>query len=229
MFPYKEMSLSDLVVYKKKLEAELKEGEFLPDEVVEMAEVATQLLEGKIDQAARFRAGLVSHIEATKAQIKYLEEMLDMTEKLMMKAVEQSGATRLDGGTYSIRVQKNGGKPATVIDPEAKIPLDLQKVTVTNTFGYSDESLLYWARASLGRMVNLKADLTEKEKDAGPFYRLDLIEGEREKLEKLFRFEPSKQAIAEALSKDPNSVPGCKLERGSHLRVEAGKALPRGV
>jgi hypothetical protein len=229
MLPYRELSLSDLVLYKKKLESELPEGEVLPDEVVEMAEVATQLLEGKIDQAARFRAGLMSHIEATKSQIKYLEEMLDMTEKLMMKAVEQSGQTRLDGGTYSIRVQKNGGKPATIIDPEAKIPLDLQKVVVTNVFSYTDEQMLYWARATLGRLVNWKSDLSEKEKDASPLYRLELADNERERLEKLFKFEPSKQAIAEALTKDPKAVPGCRLERGSHLRVEAGKALPKGV
>lgn len=229
MLPYKEMSLSDLVLYKKKLEGDLKEGEFLPDEVVEMAEVAAQLLEGKIDQAARFRAGLMAHIEATKSQIQYLEEMLKMTEGLMMKAVEQSGQTRLDGGTYSIRVQKNGGRPATIIDADAKIPLSFQKVTFTNVFGYTDDQMLYWARATLGRLVNWKADLSDKEKDASPLYRLDLADNERERLEKLVKFEPSKSAISEAISKDPNAVPGCRLERGSHLRVEAGKALPKGV
>jgi hypothetical protein len=169
----------------------------------------------------------MAHIEACKSQLAGLEEMLEVTNGLMKKAVEQSGQSRLDGSIYSLKVQKNGGKAATIIDEGTVIPMDLQKVTMTNVFSYSDDNMLYWARATLGRLVEWKKDLTDKEKDTSPFYRLDIADNERDRLEKLFKLEPSKSAISDLLAKDPAALPGCRLERGTHLRVEAGKARPK--
>jgi hypothetical protein len=221
----KNLSLSELVLYKKKMEELLPEGEFLPDDVVEMAQVATQLLEGKIDRAARFRAGLMANIEACQAQLKYLEEMLEMTEELMKKAIHQSGETKLDGSYYSLRLVKNGGKPSCVIDPEAKIPTQLSRVRVEHSFYYNDKDFLFWARAHLGRLVEWKEHTDDPFND--PFKRLDLSEAEAQQLKKIMQLEPSKTLISEALSRDSDSVPGCRLERGTHLRVKAGCALPQ--
>jgi len=226
----KEMTLLELVDYKTKLEKELPEGELVPDEVTEMAEVASQLLEGKIDQAGRFHSGLVGHIAALKAQLANMQEMLEMTEGLMKKAVVQSGAGRLDGMAYSIRVQTNGGAPSTIIDDEAKLPMTYKKVVITNTFPYTDEQFVYWARATLGRLVEWKKDLAEAEKDASPFYRLDIADNERSRLEKLFTIEVSKSAVAEAIKKDPVALTGiAHQERGTHLRVVPGKAKTKDV
>lgn len=227
----KELSLAELVEYRKRMEIELKEGEVLPDEVVEMAEVANQLLSGKIDQAGRFRDGLIGHIVAVESQLKNLKGMLELTESLMKKAVEASGGKRLDGSAYSLRVQTNGGSPSTIIDDETKIPIGLKKVTFSQSFLYKDDDLLYWVRALLGRMVGWKKDLVEKEQEASPFYRLDVADNEREKLERHFTLEISKSAIGEVI-KGNGQVPGAHQERGTHLRVVPGQAkskeLPHG-
>lgn len=225
----KEMSLQELVIYKQKLEKELPEGELVPDDVTEMVEVANMLLAGRVDQAARFRAGLMAHIEAGKAQLANMNEMLEMTEILMKKAVDATEAKRLDGAFYSLRVQKNGGAPATIIDDELKLPMKFKKVVMTNSFPYSDDNMLYWARATLGRLVEWKKDLVEKEKDTSPFYRLDIADNEREKLQKHLVIEPSKSAISEELKKPGGLVDGAHQERGSHLRVEAGKAKAKEI
>ena len=219
----KEMSLQELVLYKAKLEAELPDGELVPDEVTEMVEVASMLLEGRVDRAGQFRDGLIAHIAAMNAQLVNMKEMLDMTEALMTKAVNATEKKRLDGLAYSLRVQTNGGSPSTIIDDESKIPLAMKKVTVTSSFLYNDDDMIYWARAAIGRLVEWKKDLTEQEISANPFYRLDIASNERERLERLFSIETSKSAIAASI-KNNSPVPGAHQERGSHLRVVAGKA-----
>ncbi len=218
-------TLAELVDYKKSLEVEAaKSGESVPDGVVEMAEVATQLLAGKVDQAARFRAGLEAHIEATKSQLSHLVEMLDVTESLMKDAVKVSGSNRIDGQVYSMRIQNNS-RASVIIDADGLIPLEHLKVSLSMGDKYSDEQLMFYASIVLGRPVEMKKDMPEFEaQKSTPFYRLELTKEERDSVESSVTISVSKSSIESALKKDAASVPGARLERGTHLRVEAGKA-----
>jgi hypothetical protein len=101
------------------------------------------------------------------------------------------------------------------------------KVSFTESFAYDEEMIQFWIGAKLGRVVEFRKDLTEAEKGANVFYRLELTKEERGVAEKLFSLEHSKSAIETALKVDPKAVPGARLEKGTHLRVTPGKAKPK--
>lgn len=224
----KDMSLLDLVKYNKELQAKEADGEVVPDEVSEMAYVAEHLLAGKVDLAAQFLKGIEAHIEGCELQLKELKDKHDLAKELMKKAVIDSGGTRLDGQSFSIGLYNNS-VPSTIIEDPSAIPLQFHKVTYTTTFKYSDTDFLYWTRVALGRMVEWKKDLVEAEKNASPFYRLDIADNERDRLQKLFCMDVSKSEIANALKAEPGSVRGVRIEKGQHIRIGKAKTKPAAI
>lgn len=208
----RDFSLQELIEYKKTLEKEVVEkGEEVPEEIVQLADVANQLLAGRIDQAARFRAGLQAGIESAKSQVAYLQDMLDKTEALMKEAVVLSGKTRLDGTTYSLKIQNNS-RASTIIEDVTKIPDSMKTMILSMSDKYDVEKHLLWACIVLNKEVTSLDQLTEEE-------HLTVA--------KHITVNISKTLVESALKKDPNSIPGARLERGTHLRIESGKVKPK--
>jgi hypothetical protein len=219
----KTMGLKEIIEYKASLEKQFEEsGEVVPDGIMELSDVADQLLKGKIDQAARFRAGLEAGIEAAKMQASYLQDMLETTERLMKEAVVASGGMKIDGDVWRLRIQNNS-RASTIIDDSDRIPRDFCNVSFSTSFKYDEKAILFWAGAHLGRVIKMKTDLVESEKNATVFYRMEVTPEERKELENEISIAPSKSMIEASLKRDPVSVPGARLERGTHLRVETGK------
>lgn len=210
----KDFTLQELIAYKSQLEKEVTEkGEEVPEEIVQLTDVANQLLAGKIDQAGRFRAGLIAGIEAAQQQAEYLSEMLETTERLMKEAVTLSGKPRIDGTTYSLKVQNNS-RASTIIEENAQVPDSMKKMSMSMSDKYDSEKYLLWACIVLNKEVLKLEDLTADEKVV---------------VEKALKVEVSKTMVEEALKKDPKSIPGARLERGTHLRVEIGKVKPKQI
>jgi hypothetical protein len=219
-----KMGLKEIVEYKKEIQKQVDEtGENIPDEVLDLSHVASQLLAGKIDAAARFKESLESHLAVCKEQQAYLQKMIETTEMFMKEAISVSGGNRLDGNSYSIRIQNNS-RATTVIEDQDQLPKKFLKVSLSQSFKYDEEKIMYWSRAILKRMIQLKPDVLE---GVHIFYRFDITPEERDLLLDAFRFEPIKTDLESALKKE--RVSGARLERGSHLRVEAGKAKSKAI
>ncbi len=209
MFPeLSKVSLKDLAQYKANLDASLEGG--APEEVQELAEVAGLLLSGKVDQAARFKQALEAGIKAAEEQVQYLKQMLDETKRLMKEAVEASGSKRLDGVAYAIRVQNNSRSTVEILD-EGKIPKSYFKTTFKVTFPWNDDERRFWAGALLKRVLDEESKMTKEESDL---------------VDKCFSDEVSKSLVEEAL-KSGAVIEGVRYERGTHVRVDAGRVKPR--
>lgn len=213
----KKYNLHELVEYKKNLVDQVDSGE-APEEVQELAVLAEALLKGKVDQAARFKAGLEAHIQAAKESLSALNEMLERTEELMQEAVLLSPERRLEGTTYTLRMQNNS-RAAVIIEDEAALPKKFFKGSFKVDFENDEDSLLFYAGVLLKRVVSLK------EGGADFFERMDVTEGELQLLKDHLSFTLSRKDLEAALK--VGEVAGARLERGQHLRVEAGKSKAR--
>ncbi len=212
-------TLKELVEYKSQAESRLNED--ASDDVQELALVAEALLKGKVDQAARFKAGLERHIEDAKKSLEGLELMLERTESLMREAVLLAPDLRLEGETYTFRMQKNS-RASLVIQDESQIPDSYRRVSVSVAFPFVESEAQFWAGAILKRPV----EMSSQEGDF--FSRLSVSEEEREKLRQAIVFSLDRRAIEGVLKESPEKfAPNAVLERGSHLRVDAGKKKQR--
>lgn len=206
-------SLHELVQYKEDIAKQVEAGE-APEEVHELALLADALLKGKVDQAARFKAGLEAHIEDAVKSLEDLRRMLDRTEELMAEAVALSPDKRLEGTTYTLRMQNNS-RASVIIEDESKVPRQYLKGSFSVGFPADFESVSFYAGVLLKRMVNLKVDLTEQEKNAAnPLYCLDVTDDERQQLAEAIDFTCSKKDIETALKADPSAISFARLERG---------------
>lgn len=215
----KKYSLQELVQYKKDLETQVDGGEST-EEVQELAVLAEALLKGKVDQAARFKAGLEAHIDAAKKNLQSLQEMLSYTEDLMEEAVLSTPEKRLEGVTYTMRMQNNS-RAAVIIEDESKLPVKFYKAEFAVEFENDLDSVLFYAGVLLKRVVS-----ANQLPETAPFLdRLDVSPEEKGVLEDHFSFSLSRKDLEAALK--TGEVPGARLERGQHLRVEAGKSKSR--
>lgn len=215
----KKYSLQELVQYKNDLETQVDGGEST-EEIQELAVLAEALLKGKVDQAARFKAGLEAHIDAAKKNLQSLQEMLTRTEELMEEAVLSTPEKRLEGVTYTMRMQNNS-RASVLVEDEAKIPLKFYRAEFSVEFENDLDSVLFYAGVLLKRVVTAN-DLPE----TAPFLdRLAVNPEEKEMLENHFAFSLNRKDLEAALKL--GEVPGVRLERGQHLRVEAGKSKAR--
>lgn len=213
----KKYNLQELVEYKKNLNTQVESGE-APEEIEELAVLAEALLKGKVDQAARFKAGLEAHIQAAQDNLTALKGMLERTEELMEEAVLSIPEKRLEGTTYTLRMQNNS-RASVVIDDESKLPLDFYRGSFSVSFDYNLDNLLFYSGVLLRRLVTPKAG------GSSLIDQLDITDIERSVVEKHISCAISRKDIEVALK--AGEVPGARLERGQHLRVESGKAKSR--
>lgn len=207
----KQLSLTELVEHVKTLDPSVEDS---PPELFELAEVANQLLKGKIDQAARFRAGLMAHIEALGSQMEYANNLLKRTEALMEDAVRLNGGNKLEGEAWTIAIKKNGGKPSIIIEDEKLLPKSVFMISLNMKEPYTDDLHRFFTQVVLKRQVDENQTMTDEEKAL---------------CEKCISIEPSKTLIGEKLKTDPASIQGAKTERGEHLSVTPGKVKPKQI
>jgi hypothetical protein len=212
----KKYNLQELVEYKKNLNTQVETGE-APEEIEELAVLAEALLKGKVDQAARFKAGLEAHIKAAQENLASLNEMLERTEELMEEAVMSTPDKRLEGTTYTLRMQNNSRASVVIDDPE-KIHHGFYRCNLSTTFDYTLDTLCFYAGVLLKRVVATKDG-------ANPMEQLDITPVEKAEIEKCVSTALSKKDLEVALKS--GEVTGARLERGQHLRVEAGKSKAR--
>lgn len=203
-----KLSLAYLVEQTKSLSQEEQDAH---PELIELAEVANQLLKGKIDQAARFRAGLKAHIEALDAQREYASGLLDKTEDLMEEAVRMSGGKKLEGSAWTIAIQKAGGKAAIVVDDDAQIPPSCHTISLSLKEPFSAEVHKFFMQVAL-----------KKEVSGDPN---DLSPEDKAICDRAIRIEVSKTRIGEELKRGV-VIPGVREERGEYLKVTPGKVKP---
>lgn len=212
-------TLKELVEYKAQAESRLTED--ASDDVQELALVADALLKGKVDQAARFKAGLEKHIEDAKKALEGLELMLERTEALMREAVLLAPDLRLEGETYTFRMQKNS-RASLLIDDEALLPDSFRRASVSITFPFEEREAQFWAGAVLKRPVEIASG------EGDFFSRLSVSEEEREALKRAIVLSLDRRAVEAAVKESPEKfAPNAVLERGSHLRIDAGKKKQR--
>lgn len=205
------LSLTQLVEQTKNLS---EEDQDMHPELIELAEVAGQLLKGKIDQAAMFRAGLKAHIEALNTQMDYAQNLLKRTEDLMEEAVRLSGGKKLEGSAWTIAMQKAGGKAAIVIDDDAQIPPSCQMISLNLKEPYTPGVHKFFMQ------VALKKEVSGNPKDLSP--------EDTAICERAIKLEVSKTLIGEELKRGV-VIPGVREERGEYLKVTPGKVKPKQI
>ncbi len=214
----REFTLIELVEYKKSLTPDSE----VPEEIVELYEVADSLLKGHVDKAVKLRHGLVAHLAALSEQTANVQWMLDRVEAFMNDATKEAGG-QLTGNVFTVRRQKNS-QSSLEVENEALIPLLYKKVSASIEADASDlSSLGFLFGVLLGRAVDVKKDLTDEEASSGNFfYWFDITPEEKGILEEKVKISIKTSDLKKAL-KD-TAVSGAKLHQGYHLRYPVKSA-----
>lgn len=210
-----EATLPSLVEKMKELEAQEKlaeeEGVELSDANYWEKEIVTKLLAGKIDAAAELRHGVEQRVDALKIALKATQALLVKIDASFQEAVEMNESKRLDGLAWIAKVQTNS-RASTIIEDATKVPVAYKKMEVVLSSKFQADDLKekrFWTSVILRRNVGIEElDKLSLEDQA----KVGLIMNEY----------VSKTDVETALKKDPASVPGAFLQKGSHLRIIKG-------
>lgn len=210
-------TLPTLVEKMRELEAKEKEAEdngmSLPDEAYYEKEIVGKLLAGKVDQAVELRRAVEERIEALKLASENAQTLLGKIDTCFMDAIRITESKRLDGLGWSARIQNNS-RAAVIIEDELKIPAEYKNtvVSIHKKFNAKDlNEMRFWVSMILRRSVSIEdlKNLSEADQAVVSEHVEEVI---------------SKTALETQLKKDPQSVPGAKLEKGQHLRFTKGDA-----
>lgn len=216
---YRRLSLAELVRNKSEVLkiVEENEGE-ISQELEEVLDFATDLLEQKVDRVAHFAKHMIPVArEALDHAYKLQKEKIDSTEEwidnLVKEAIMSQGndnkgepIKRIEGIMWRVRVQANA--ESIEIEDAKKVP-DLFKydqINVTITLPKSSSKTL--PKVTLGL-----EDLRQM---------IDAAGGE-------FKLEHYDQHIKKADLKGTSNIEGVKYTKGSHVRYEPGKSSVGGI
>jgi hypothetical protein len=214
----REFTLTELVEYKNGLAPDSE----VPEEIVELYEIADNLLKGHVDKAVKLRKGLEAHIEALNKQVENVQWMLDRVEFFVDEAVQKAGGS-LAGNAFSVRRQKNS-QASLVVENEALVPFEYKKASASISANCgSAEELAFLFGVILGRVVEPKKDMTSEELAVNNiYYRFELTDEEKKRLDDELKLGIKTTEIKKILKDKP--VPGVSLEQGFHLRYSEKSA-----
>lgn len=215
----RSMSLHQLVNTRKEIEFRVEQagGELTP-ELEEVYDLANDLLAGKIDRVAIFVKEVIpAHIEACKLQIQKLQALEARTKELTIDAIKSlgEGVKQIEGLAYRARVQAN--PPSIVIDNEDVIPEMFKRgvCTIKAKFDPSGPARKFWE--------GICNDLSKKCGTAATGECSWEIETEPDNAILREAMLDKKDEDGEVVEKG-SLVDGAHVEKGVHVRFEAGKA-----
>lgn len=158
----------------------------------------------KVDNVARYIRSHEAMADVKRREAERLRHEADRDEEdaqrvreLVLEIMRHVDKKLIEGATYKLRRQGNGGQQAVEVAQPDLVPDDFRRVTVTMPF-WSWNNAMEDVQELRGSSQTMQ-DMIDADAKAKP--------------------EPDLSAIREALLK-PEGVPGCRLkERGEHLRV----------
>lgn len=156
------LSVDQIMKEYDSIQDQIEASEGYPSqELQEMKEFVTAVMENKVDQICLLRNELEANIEACKKQAKYNQDRLDLMDVLMEKVMKSMKVRELNGQAHRIAFRKSSS--VNVLD-EAKVPAEFKKYTVElkESFSAADSpQYLFWATVILKRHIDKPEELTE--------------------------------------------------------------------